>query len=378
MLGTGDGLSLPVGNAGEGLGPSRKAQGAGRVIRQRVPRNAQPLFNVGAGEFTKLFHDGRLMVDATQPGGFFSGDGVAFPEGLDNILAAQTLLPVISLLEMAGEPGENPIADAVLDNRLDGAGGAWDLLAQRLRENDEYVGLFRTAFADVNRASDITLVHAANAIAAFTAAAFRCSNSIFDQAIRGDLTTLSPKVWEGALLFYGAAGCASCHSGALQTDHAFHAIGVPQIGPGRGDNQPGFFDGLDDFGREQVTFDPADRFKFRTPSLRQVTQTGPWGHDGAYNDLEAMVRHHLDALQALNNYDTVQAVLPPHPQLDALDFQVQNNPARRQGIAAAIEPAPLPLNDQQVGEIMEFLQIRSDPACIDLRRHIPPRVPGGD
>ena len=63
----------------------------------------------------------------------------------------------------------------------------------------------------------------------------------------------------GMRLFYGRASCSSCHSGVFQTDHDFHAVGMPQIGPGKGDDLPGFDDGLDDFGRERVTGMEADR-----------------------------------------------------------------------------------------------------------------------
>lgn len=377
LLATGDGLSLPVGSGGNGLGPARQTGSENDSIQQRIPRNAPALFNLGAKEFTRLFHDGRLAVDASQASGFFSTDA-ELPSGLDNILAAQAMLPVISILEMAGDEGENEIADAIFADRLHGVDGAWNLLAERLRGIDEYVVLFQQAFADIQQAEDITFVHAANAIAAFEASAFRCSHSIFDQAVRGDLSTLSPQVWDGALLFYGKAGCANCHSGPLQTDHEFHAIGVPQIGPGRGDNQSGYFDGLDDFGREQVTADSGDRFKFRTPSLRQVALTGPWGHNGAYNDLEMMVRHHLDASQALENYDTTQAVLPELPLFEALDFQVQNDLLRQQGIAAAIEITPVDLSELELASLMAFLHALTDTECLDLRRHIPARVPGED
>lgn len=69
---------------------------------------------------------------------------------------------------------------------------------------------------------------------------------------------------DGANLFYGKENCATCHTGYFLSDQKFHAIGVPQIGPGKGDN----VDGRDDFGRETVSGDIADRYTFRTPSLR--------------------------------------------------------------------------------------------------------------
>ena len=190
------GFRCQFGNGGKGLGPSRQAIGDNRAIQQRVPRNAPALFNIGAKAFSVLFHDGRLAVDASQPGGFFSTE-LELPDGLDNILAAQAMLSVVSVLEMAGEDGENEIANAVFADHLHGDNGAWDLLAKRLRALDEYVELFKQAFPDIRQAGDIDFVHAANAIAAFEAAAFRCSNSIFDKAVRGDLTTLSPLVWDG-------------------------------------------------------------------------------------------------------------------------------------------------------------------------------------
>jgi cytochrome c peroxidase len=69
----------------------------------------------------------------------------------------------------------------------------------------------------------------------------------------------------GMILFYSKrrANCASCHSGTFQTDQEFHAIAMPQIGPGKGDNLDGYTDGQDDFGREQVTNDIKDRYTFR-------------------------------------------------------------------------------------------------------------------
>ncbi|MGI9332698.1 MAG: hypothetical protein ACR2RL_06010 [Gammaproteobacteria bacterium] len=68
---------------------------------------------------------------------------------------------------MAGQPGENAIADAVAADDVAGPGGVWEQLADRLRAIPEYVALCVEAFADIHTAQDITFVHAANAIAAF-------------------------------------------------------------------------------------------------------------------------------------------------------------------------------------------------------------------
>ena len=153
-----------------------------------MPRNAPPLFNLGAREFTRMFHDGRVEVDPdaalrlpTRP----PGDDL--PLGLDNVLAVQAMFPVTSATEMAGQPGENPVADAAAAGDLAGPGGVWDQLAERLAAIPTTSSrLHRRAFDDVDTADDITFVHAANAIAAFEAAACRADDSPFDRYLRGD------------------------------------------------------------------------------------------------------------------------------------------------------------------------------------------------
>ena len=72
LAGLGDGLALPVGEGGEGLGVTRNTGVAAEAVHERVPRNAPHVFNLGASEFTVMFHDGRLAVAADQPGGFLS------------------------------------------------------------------------------------------------------------------------------------------------------------------------------------------------------------------------------------------------------------------------------------------------------------------
>jgi len=374
---TSDGLSLSVGEGGVGLGVIRDTGSGDDAIKERVPRHSPHLYNLGAFEFTQLFHDGRLAIDSSQPSGFLSPAGDDLPLGLDNPLAVQAMFPVTSGIEMAGQAGENSIADAAAEGNLAGADGVWEQLAIRLKAIDEYVELFRAAFPDINTVKDITYVHAANAIAAFEASAWRCTNSPFDQYINGYHDVASEQAVRGGILFYGKAGCATCHSGKFQTDQQFHAIGNPQIGPGKGDNLPGYTDGHDDFGRERVTGDAADRFKFRTPSLRQVALTGPWGHDGAYNDLEAMVRHHLNPIEALNNYDMGQAVMPSREDLDMIDFVVQTDMSRRQAIINAIEIEPVNLTDEEISDLMTFLYALTDVNCIDLRKDAVNRVPSG-
>ena len=367
---TGDGLSLGIGEGGLGLGVARDTGSGDDAVHERVPRNAPHVFNLGAREFERMFHDGRVEVDSTQPSGFRSPAGDDLPVGLDNVLAAQAMFPVTSPTEMAGQVEENLVANAAVKGNVR---RVWNLLAARLRGNSIYVDLFKMVFADVDDAADITYVHAANAIAAFEGLAWRSDNSPFDQFLRGDNGALSPNAKRGMGLFYGRAGCSSCHTGKFQTDHEFHSVAMPQVGPGKGDGASG----LEDFGRERVTGAPAARYQFRTLSLRNVALTGPWGHDGAYNDLREMVNHQLQPVEALHNYDPDQAVLPYRADLNAIDFELLDNAAVMSAIANANELAPRELSETDIDRLMDFLWALTDPTSTDLRSDVPEGVPSG-
>ncbi|MCB4379797.1 methylamine utilization protein MauG, partial [Synechococcus sp. MU1644] len=123
-LGTGDGLSLGIGEGGEGLGPQRTAGTGDDRIRKRIPRNAPGLWNLGARDLHTIFHDGRLSVADTYENGFNSPAEEWLPEGLDNLLAAQAIFPLVAQFEMAGNPKENEVAGAI-HQRMD---YAWPIL----------------------------------------------------------------------------------------------------------------------------------------------------------------------------------------------------------------------------------------------------------
>ena len=208
-------------------------------------------------------------------------------------------------------------------------------------------------------------------------------------------------------LFYGKAGCASCHTGTFQTDHDFHAIAMPQIGPGKSDGWNGDYwreTGMkafpEDFGRGRVTTRAADRYKFRTPSLRNVELTGPWGHAGTYDSLEDVVRHHLDPVAALEAYEPPAGLLPEVGGLleqtasgsrlsrDWLkpsrrerylvrDTWVQSHPELRAQLAAANELEPQELSDAEVDDLLAFLRALTDPSSQDLAQLVPAHVPSG-
>lgn len=372
---TGDGLSLPIGEGGSGLGVTRDTGSGAAAIRERVPRNAPPVFNLGARQFTRLFHDGRVQPNASMPNGIESPAGFDLPEGLENPLAVQAMFPVTSATEMAGQAGENPIADAAAAGNLSGTDGVWQQLAERLRGIDGYVRQFVQVFEGVDGGDDIRFVHAANAIAAFEAANWRADNSPFDRYLRGEKYAMSNSAKAGMRVFYAPrkGNCASCHSGKFQTDHSFRAIAMPQVGPGKGDGTYGY----EDFGRERVSGDPADRYRFRVPSLRNVAQTAPYGHSGAFNTLTAALRHHMDAVGSLYDYDASQLAMARRPDLDAKDELAMSDPEAVANIARANELPPLRLSDREVRQLTDFLHALTDPAMLDMRGDVPASLPSG-
>ncbi len=373
MAGSGDGLSLPVGEAGVGLGATRATGDLEHTILERVPRNAPPLFNLGAKEFESMFHDGRVQKDDRYPSGFESPAGKDLPEGLDSALAVQALFPPTSGAEMAGQPGDNEVGAAAAAGNLAGPGGVWELLAERLAGINAYAEAFAEVYDNVSVPDDITMVHAANAIAAFEAAAFRADDSPFDRYLRGSGEAMSLSARHGMNLFYGKAGCADCHSGKFQTNHGFRAIGMPQIGPGKGDGPSKY----EDFGRARVTESDRDLYRFRVATLRNVALTAPYGHDGAFDTLESIVRHHLDPVASLEAYDSNEITLPDHDELNAHDMIIMKDAEAVARITEANELQPVSLNKVEMRRLIDFLHSLTDRSHLDKRRLIPKRVLSG-
>lgn len=157
----------------------------------------------------------------------------------------------------------------------------------RLRETDMYPARFLEAFGGAPAAqapvastptSAIDADRLARALAAYVAS-LRPEKTRFDDFLAGRADALDDTELLGLHLFRTQARCMNCHNGPLLTDHQFHNIGLSFYGRR---NQ--------DLGRYEATRDPADLGKFRTPSLRNVAQAGPWMHNGLFPDLRGLLR----------------------------------------------------------------------------------------
>jgi cytochrome c peroxidase len=360
---TGDGISLSVGVGGTGLGQARRlAEG-----HEFVARNATDLFNRGAAEWTTMFWDNR--VNGTPETGFHSPAVGQLPSDLDSVLAAQAMFPIASDEEMRGEPGDvdvfgdpNELA-GIIDEDFS---AIWNGLMSRLMGFPEYREMFAAAFPDVPE-DQLGFQHAANAIAAFQIDAWTYLGSPWDRYVVGEDGALSDEEKRGALLFFGKAGCARCHSGSLFTDQEPHNVAVPQLGPGKDEEAPL------DIGRARVTHYPDDMFAFRTPPLRNVSLTGPWMHNGAYTTLEGAVRHMLRPEESLRHYDAGQ--LAPELQ-SAVHADSATIELLLTSLDTSVTP-PVELSAAELSDLMAFLQALTDPAATDLGQDIPPSVPSG-
>lgn len=368
--GTGDGLSLGVGDGGVGLGPKRVILPGRDHPDKRVPRNANALFNLGHKDFRVLFHDGRASIDNVYGNGFNTPAEEWLPTGLTSLAAAQAMFPVTSPIEMAGDPEENEIAA----NRRERIDQVWPVIARRVQSVPDYVDRFRAVYDDVERPGDISMVHIANAIGDFIISEWRSNQSPFDAYIAGDNSALTARQQRGAQLFYGKAGCAACHSGALLTDQKFHALALPPLGPGR----VRAFDPMPrDVGRMSETDNVDDAYRFRTPSLRNVAATGPWGHNGAYATLEGIVRHHLDPLEALDTWDRSQVILPQSARFAVTDFVIWEDAREMARLRSRVDIEPVELADDDVDALVAFLHALSDEAALKGRLGKPKSVPSG-
>lgn len=348
-FGTGDGLSLGIGEGGQGLGPERTpGMGLSRIAK-RIPRNAPGLWNLGARDLTVMFHDGRLSTSDLFGNGFNSPAEEWLPQGLNSLLAAQALFPLVAQFEMAGNPGENEVIGAVHD-RID---SAWPILAKRVRVEDDYGARFVSTFDHIQNPEEVTIVEIANALAAFMALEWTSFDSPFDQYLTGNSAALKVDQHAGMQLFYGKAECATCHSGPLMSDQKFHALGLPAFGPGR--TRP-FDPYARDVGRMGESNRLEDAYAFRTPMLRNVELTAPYGHNGAFATLEGMVHHHLDPAQSRADWRPEDAKLPPVPWLAAADFVIWSD-ARELARQARVVPGRGPeLNETEIAQIVAFLQ----------------------
>ncbi len=371
LLAGGDALTLPVGvdavdPARVGPGRQQAPGAAGYDGGPNVPRNSPTTFN--SVLYRKaLFWDGRVRRNPLD-GGILTPDSAgptaSDPDAGPSLLAAQARFPVTSEEEMRSFDFEINSTRAEVRAHLAGRLGHYGAGVGEIP--DSWLPLFRRAFDQpAGTAQDLIHFGTINlALAAYQASQLFVDNP-WNRYVLGETKAISTAAKRGALLFFrtpahGGAGCAACHSGDFFTDEDFHILAMPQVGRGKGDvNELGEATG--DFGRWQVTGDARDKFAFRTPTLLNAEVSAPYGHDGAYDALADVIRHHLDPVGMAANYYWPQT--DPGTQVSSM---IQNTgeavaallAARAQG--RSLLPTGVALTNQDLGDLLAFMKALTD------------------
>ena len=145
-------------------------------------------------------------------------------------------------------------------------------LLQRLNSDTSYVAQFARVFGP----GPITQEKTAHALATFQRTLVTATRTTaFEQLLRGRPQRMSEEQLYGLHLFRTKARCMNCHFGPALSDEQFHNVGLSYYGRK-----------YEDLGRYEVTHKPEDVGAFRTPSLRLVSKTAPWMHNGLFVNME--------------------------------------------------------------------------------------------
>ncbi|BCA54603.1 Cytochrome c551 peroxidase [Nitrospira sp. KM1] len=160
-------------------------------------------------------------------------------------------------------PFTNPVEHGFAD---------YDQMLVKLKKIKGYQTAFRNVFD-----SDITMENVGKAIASFQRTMLSGNSPADRFDMGGEENAISPEAQKGLELFRGKARCVRCHSGFNFTDEKFHNLGI------------GWDDNTVDLGRYMVSKNPEEIGAFKTPTLREISRTAPYMHDGRFATLEAVV-----------------------------------------------------------------------------------------
>lgn len=405
-LGLTDRRPLFSGVHGHGLGLDR-------VGGQTGGRHSQTLFNLHTLDLLTI--DGKVAMDGDNVVGlglpvilpqyqapFEDFPGVVAPR----VIAGQAMLPEVTFGEMLGIPGvdSNELL-ACLDPDVPLPvvfGCMFDGYMARLGAVPEYVEMFEDAYEGVDFA-DMNFGHAGNAIAAYELSVFASNGSPWDAFVGGDDCALDHEELRGARHFLAAdrGNCAACHAGAGLSDSQFHQTLAPQFGCGNDLPKRNGAAGLDDFGHARNVyagpwvfggfgdeiFPVEERYAWRTPPLRNIEFTAPYGRLGQFAKLKDFVEHYEDPIESLLEYKIKK--LPNTPFDDYTAFQCEHESLHEslldnqdEILAAGADPLLATVHvdkSKDVKQLVAFLEALSDPAMRPgkLAQEIPDAVPSG-
>lgn len=243
-----------------------------------------PLTKEGVELGRVLFYDGRLSRDGLvscgschQPFAAFSTFEHAFSHGIGNEFTTRNAPGLFNLAwhkELHWDGGINhlevqPLAPITAANEM---GEDLSNVLKKLNADSRYRALFRAAFGDPEATSQRMLKALSQFMGIIVSA-----DSKYDRVKAGRASFTQAEA-AGYAVF--KAKCASCHQEPLFTDLSYRNNGLP-LDPI-----------LKDAGRMRITGKAADSLKFKVPSLRNVALTAPYGHDGRFYALAAVIDHY--------------------------------------------------------------------------------------
>ncbi len=176
-------------------------------------------------------------------------------------------------------------------------------LPKKLAKIKGYKDLFKAAFGS----SEVTFDRITQALADFQMT-LTSRRSRFDEFLDGSSKSLTDQEISGLHLFRTKARCMNCHSGQFFTDEEFHNIGLTYYNRKK----------YEDWGRYHVTKNPDDIGKFRTPSLRDVMNTGPWMHHGLFDSMTGVLNMYNSGMHMIDPKPEQKAADPLYPYTDPL------------------------------------------------------------
>ena len=244
-----------------------------------------------------LFYDPILSGDNTQSCGSCHlqqhgfTDGLKYSVGIDGIEGKRNSMPLINLgwqSTFFWDGGATDLESQALDpvvNPIE-MHDTWENAIAEIRTIPMYQHLFKKAFG----IDEITVPYVVKAIAQFERTLIS-GDSKYDQYKRGE-AFLTPLELQGMDLFtdMSKGDCNHCHVlGSTFSDFAFRNTGLDSI--------------PEDEGRFSITWNPSDKGKFKTPSLRNIALTAPYMHDGRFNTLLECVEHYNTGFHYTANLD---------------------------------------------------------------------------
>lgn len=343
-----------------------------------MPRNSPTVFNSALYD-RALGWAGRAYVldEVVTPGG--EGQAIHIPESgnlpqpseANGLMEVFSKIPLVNNNEMRGYSYKDistlPLYRQRLIERLR---GEKDQDHMDIGASERWLGRFQTAFDEPNASADqiVTLLNVQKAMTAYIKSMIFVDTP-WQSYLQGEKDAISASAKRGALDFLGSRdngglGCAACHSGDRFTDEHYYNMGFPQLG--RGFRQ----DGTGDIGRWLNTRKDQDRYAFRTPSLLNVAKTAPYGHDGAFATLPALLQYHANPIQGFQNFDfnfpaleQIQASGVSYPQARDNTLAAQQADSFQQDVQVLPQR---PLTDQEVSDLVAFLDTLTDRCVAEL------------